>query len=360
MILRSHLGQKGRHSTLLSFLILKFILNRANLKWLFSPFAAAFLAWALLGGTANAGIFSFLEKLLGGGEKEAALYNSQNIPLLKAPATTNPKMATGGAVINFVEDSSLLPVVGPMGSVADVETYKLDQITTYTVREGDTLSKIADMFGVSVATIYWANDLKRGDLIKTGDILVIFPIDGLQVAVKKGDTIKSLAAKYKGDAQEIIDNNPDLPADGHLEEGMTIFIPNAELAAVPRYSSVRGSGWPDIAGYFMRPIFGGRKSQGLHGFNAVDLAVGCLTPVYASAVGTVIVARNYGWNGGYGKYVVIAHPNGTQTVYAHLSQVFVSVGQYVPQGFVIGTVGSTGNSSGCHVHFEIRGAAQIY
>ena len=357
-------GRDGSRKPILHLfrlLTLKLILNRANIGRPFLPFIAAILAWTLLAGVANAGIFSFLEKLLGGGDEEAALYNSQNIPLLKAPATTNPKAATGGAVINFVGDSSLLPVVGPMGSVADMETYKLDQITTYVVREGDTLSKIGEMFGVSVATIYWANDLKRGDLIKAGDTLVIFPIDGLQVTVKKGDTIKALAAKYKGDAQEIIDNNPDLQANGSLEEGMTIFIPNAELAPVPgRPARVRGTGGPDIPGYFMRPIFGGRKSQGLHGFNAVDLAASCETPVYASASGTVIVARNYGWNGGYGKYVAIAHPNGTQTVYAHLSQVFVSVGQYVSQGFMIGTIGSTGNSSGCHVHFEIRGAAQIY
>lgn len=332
------------------------------------PFTAAILAWTLLAGAANAGIFSFLEKLLGGGGEEAAFYNSQNIPLLKAPATTNPKAATGGAVINFVGDSSLLPVVGPMGSVADVETYKLDQITTYVVREGDTLSKIADMFNLRVSDIYWANNLKNGDLVKSGDTLVIFPISGFPYTVKKGDTIKAIAAKYKGDVQEIINSNSNfnLSADGFLEEGITIIIPDVEIE-VPRYAPVRGSGSLSLPGYFMRPVAGGRNSRatasnprGLHGFNGVDLAVSCLTPVYASASGTVIVARNYGWNGGYGKYVVIAHPNGTQTVYAHLSQIFVSVGQYVSQGFMIGTVGSTGNSSGCHVHFEIRGAAQIY
>jgi len=321
-------------------------------------FLMLFLAFAQ---AAHAGFFSFLGNLFSGGQSNASSYNSQNLPLLKAPSAADPKAATGGAVMNIVEDSSILPVVGPMGSLADFETYKLDQITTYTVRDGDTLSKIADMFGVSVATIYWANDLKRGDLIKTGDTLVIFPLDGFQVTVKKGDTIKALAVKYKGDVQEIIDHNPDLPADGSLEEGMTLFIPNAELAPVPgRPAQVRGTGGPELIGYFMRPIAGGRKTQGLHGFNAVDMAASCSTPVYASAKGTVIVARSQGWNGGYGKYVAIAHPNGTQTVYAHLSQIFVSVGQYVPQGFMIGTVGSTGNSSGCHVHFEIRGAAQIY
>lgn len=309
-------------------------------------------------GTAQAGLFSFLGNLFGGGQSNASTYNSQNIPLLKAPSASDPKAATGGAVMNIVEDSSILPVVGPMGSLADFEIYKLDQITTYTVHEGDTLSKIADMFGVSVATIYWSNDLKQGNQLKVGDVLVILPISGIQYQVKKGDTAQSLAKKYKSDAQDIIAYN-NLPADGSLEEGAIIIIPDAELGQVPGAqpkSKYRGGGGPEIAGYFMRPIFGGRKTQGLHGFNGVDLANSCGTPVYASAEGTVIVARSQGWNGGYGRYIVIAHPNGTQTLYAHLSEVYIWVGQSVSQGSNIGTIGSTGNSTGCHVHFEVRGA----
>ena len=316
--------------------------------------------WFGSAGVANAGFFSFLEKIFRAGDETASPYNSQNIPLLKAPATADPKLATGGAQINTVEDSSILPVIGPMGSLADVETYKLEQITTYTVRGGDTLSKIADMFGVSAATIYWANNLKQGDKIKIGDTLVILPVSGVQHEVQKGDTAKSVAKKYKSDAQDIIVYN-NLPADGSLEVGATIIIPDAELAPVPGAPArVHGAGGPNLAGYYMRPIFGGRKSQGLHGFNGVDLADSCGTPVYASAEGTVIVARSQGWSGGYGKYVVIAHPNGTQTLYSHLSSVNAGVGQFVAQGFQIGNIGSTGNSTGCHVHFETRGAAQIY
>ncbi|OGF62594.1 hypothetical protein A2926_01075 [Candidatus Giovannonibacteria bacterium RIFCSPLOWO2_01_FULL_44_40] len=318
------------------------------------------LVLALSAGTAHAGFLSFLSKLLINDQDIRTSYNAQNIPLLKAPSTPDPKAATGGAIINLVDNLSLLPVVGPMGSIADVEDYKLDQITIYIVREGDTLSKIADMFGVSVSTIYWANDLKRGDLIKAGDTLVILPITGLQYTVKKGDTIKAIAAKYKSDAQEIIAYN-NLPADGVLEEGVTIIIPDAELASLPQSSArLRGSGGPTFAGYFTRPIIGGRKTQGLHGFNGVDLADNCGTPVYASAGGTVIVARSQGWNGGYGRYIAISHPNGTQTLYAHLLGVYASVGQYVSQSSNIGTIGSTGNSTGCHVHFEVRGARNPY
>lgn len=252
-------------------------------------------------------------------------------------------------------------MVGPLGSIADAETYKQDQISTYVVREGDTLSKIAKMFGVSVSTIYWANNLKSGNLVKPGDLLVILPISGIQHTVKKGDTIKSIAQKYKSDEGEIVVFN-NLSIGSSLEIGSIILIPDAEAAipSVPassgRTSAFRGESGPAIDGYYARPITGGRKTQGIHGYNGVDLADSCGTPVFASAGGTVIIARTQGWNGGYGKYIVIAHPNGTQTVYSHLSMVNVGVGQAVAQGYQIGSIGSTGNSTGCHVHFEVRGA----
>ncbi|MDO8663951.1 MAG: M23 family metallopeptidase [Candidatus Liptonbacteria bacterium] len=309
---------------------------------------------------AKASFLSFLDGLFGVHAEETSS-NFQNMPLPQAPLSFNPAdaIAVGGASLNFVDDSALLPVVGPMGSLADIDTYKLDQITTYTVHKGDNISEIADMFGVSVNTIYWANNIKRGQVIKPGDVLVILPVTGIQYVVKKGDTIKSLVKTFKSDADEIIIFN-NLPPDGHLTVGETIIIPDAEVTIQSVSSGstarLRGSGGPSLAGYFMRPIFGGRKSQGLHGFNGVDLADSCGTPVYASASGTVLVSRTSGWNGGYGEYIVIAHPNGTQTVYAHLSSVFVSVGQYVLQGTTLGTVGSTGNSTGCHLHFEVRGA----
>jgi murein DD-endopeptidase MepM/ murein hydrolase activator NlpD len=98
------------------------------------------------------------------------------------------------------------------------------------------------------------------------------------------------------------------------------------------------------------------KTQGIHGHNAVDLASSYGTNIMAAADGTVIVAKIGGWNGGYGNYVVINHPNGTQTLYAHMSSISVSVGQGVTQGESIGRMGETGDATGVHVHFEIRGA----
>jgi murein DD-endopeptidase MepM/ murein hydrolase activator NlpD len=106
----------------------------------------------------------------------------------------------------------------------------------------------------------------------------------------------------------------------------------------------------------MRPIEGGRKSQGVHSYNAVDLANSCGSPVLAAASGDVLIGRNTGWNAGYGHYIVLVHPNGTQTLYAHLNGNIAQEGWHVTQGQVIGYLGSTGKSTGCHVHFEIRGA----
>jgi murein DD-endopeptidase MepM/ murein hydrolase activator NlpD len=98
------------------------------------------------------------------------------------------------------------------------------------------------------------------------------------------------------------------------------------------------------------------KTQGIHGHNGVDFGGPTGTSIKAAAGGTVTVARNGGYNGGYGSYVVISHPNGTQTLYAHMSSVGVSVGQNVGQGDYIGAIGNTGKSTGPHLHFEVRGA----
>jgi murein DD-endopeptidase MepM/ murein hydrolase activator NlpD len=293
---------------------------------------------------------------------EQEVYNTQTVPLLRSPMSTEVVAAVGGAVINFVEGESILPIVGPLGSVADVDDYRLDQITTYTIREGDNLSAIAEMFGISTRTLYWANDIKQGDLIRTGDVLVILPISGLQYEIEEGDTIEKIAKDNKGNVAEILSFN-NLSEGIPLIVGSTVVIPNAELSPIPPPTPrtyTRGTGGPDLGNYFTRPISGGRKSQGLHGFNGVDLASSCGASVYASASGRVLISRSFGWNGGYGKYIVMAHPNGTQTVYSHLSSVSVLVGDYVSKGAIIGAVGSTGNSTGCHIHFEVRGAKNTF
>jgi len=248
-----------------------------------------------------------------------------------------------------------------LGSIADIEEVvaNSDRISIYVVREGDNLSQIAEMFNVSVNTIIWANDIQRGDLIQTGEVLVILPVTGTSHTVKEGDTLASIAKKYKGDVDEIIAYN-DLPEGEELITGSQVIIPDGEVPYAPKpiYASsmARGTSGPNYVGYYARPISGGVKSQGLHGYNGVDLATYCGAPILAAATGDVIISRSYGWNGGYGNYIVISHPNGTQTLYAHNVKNIVTRGWHVVKGQVIGYIGTTGKSTGCHVHFEVRGA----
>ena len=234
-----------------------------------------------------------------------------------------------------------------------------DQISIYVVHKGDTLSQIADMFGVTVNTIKWGNDLKSNTL-KEGDTLVILPISGVKHTVAKGDSLASIAKKYKGDLAEIIAYN-NIENNTSLALGSIIIVPDGEVLTTQTLSSgssVGGSssGLKEYKGYYLRPILGGKKSQGIHGYNGIDLAAPLGTPIFASASGQVIISRSGGWNGGYGNYIVIKHPNGTQTLYSHNQSNLVSAGDSVEQGEVIGFVGRSGKVTGAHVHFEIRGA----
>src|SRR3989338_2388715 len=271
--------------------------------------------------------------------------------LLVAAQNPDPNPAKGGGDITIVGGTALLPETGPSGTLADIsEGQPSEAISLYVVREGDTLGAIAKMFGVSVNTIVWANDRKNGT-IRPGETLVILPISGVRHTVAKGDTIQSIAKKYRADADEILLFN-GIASDAALAVGELILVPDGELAAVQLVAPrVRGLGGPSYDGYYLRPIISGRKTQGLHGYNGVDLATYYGAPILASAAGQVIISRDVGWNGGYGKYIVIAHGNGTQTLYSHNSQNTVSAGQNAVRGQIIGYVGSTGRSTGSHLHF---------
>jgi murein DD-endopeptidase MepM/ murein hydrolase activator NlpD len=285
------------------------------------------------------------------------IINSQTIPLLKSAVNNDPVSGQGGGDITVIGGTALLSETGPSGSMADIETESSAHISVYVVRPGDTISGIAKMFGVSVNTVIWSNDISRG-LIREGQTLIILPITGVRHIVKSGDTLESISKKYKGDAEEIAKYN-SIALNTKLKAGDVIIVPDGEMPITASNSStarLRGAGGPEYVGYYMRPIVGGRRTQGLHGYNGVDLASSFGAEVYAAAGGTVIVAKNGGWNGGYGTYAVISHPNGTQTLYSHLSGITVVVGQRVSQGQLVGYIGSTGRSTGPHLHFEIRGA----
>ena len=298
----------------------------------------------------------FFNSFFGGSGEENLLVgkNVQNMALLAAAAS--PVAGEKVSHVAIVENNALAANMSPAGSVSDPLVYKptSDQISVYVVREGDTLSQIAEMYDVTVNTIKWGNDLSSNTL-KEGQTLVILPISGVKYTVAKADTIASIAKKYKGDADEILAYN-NLQSGQPLTVGSSIIIPDGEVVPPPSVIRSSGSGLKEYAGYYLRPIVGGKKTQGIHGYNGVDLANVIGSPILASADGQVIIARFGGWNGGYGNYIVIKHANGTQTLYAHASKINVSAGDTVSQGDVIGAVGSSGKSTGPHLHFEIRGA----
>jgi len=292
------------------------------------------------------------------------------MPLLSPAINLDPNPAKGNGGIIITDDGALVSIDGPSGSGIELEaTPQSSQISIYTVRSGDTLSEIAEMFNVSVSTIIWANDIKDR-YIRPGDVLVILPITGLRYSVKEGDTIASIAKKYEGDEYEIASYN-ELDKNEALTIGDTVFIPNGVIATVPTKVNssetavsapvLQGTENQTQSGYYMRPVTGGVRTQGIHGYNGIDIGAPSGTPIYAAAAGNVIIARGGGaWNGGYGNYVVIQHNNGTQTLYAHATTIYVSVGNSVTQGEQIATVGRTGQSTGDHLHFEVRGAANPF
>jgi len=235
------------------------------------------------------------------------------------------------------------------------------------VRNGDTVAGIAKMFGVSENTVRWANNLSAKSSLTKNQELVILPISGVKYVIKKGDTLKSIAKSFNADQEEILSFN-DFKSGSNLKTGDEIIIPNGEIGSSvsntsqkPKTSKTPSlSGKSYSIGYFMRPVIGGRKTQGVHGHNGVDLANKLNSPILAAAGGKVIIAKQGGWNGGYGSYVVISHPNGMQTLYGHMNSLNVSAGQTVGQGDVIGYMGSTGQSTGVHLHFEVRGGVNPF
>lgn len=306
--------------------------------------------------------------------------NSQTMALLSPNLATIPVFTRGkdkkeeilgsDETINIVSDSALVAIATPKSAKAAlVDTGEgelpVDQISVYVVREGDTVAAIAEMYDVSSNTILWANDLKKGQKLKTGDTLIILPVDGVKHVVAKGQTLQSIAKLYKVEVSDITDFN-GLDADSKLSLGEELIIPDGVLAPdtapkiTPKSSSTKKFATGTVknaAGYFINPVPGlSRRSQGLHNNNrAVDLAAPTGTDIFASASGKVIIARN-GYNGGYGNMIIIEHPNGTKTLYAHLSRIMTSTGANVSQGERIGLVGNTGRSTGPHLHFEVHNA----
>ena len=307
----------------------------------------------------------------------AAPTTMETMPLLAAPLSASLPTAQGGAdTVVQIEGNTLVAHVGPGGTQADAyQVDAFDQITTYIVREGDTLGHIAQLFDVSTNTIRWQNDMDSKGLIRPGQALVILPVDGVEHEVRKGDTLASIVKTYKGNLDEVQRFN-NITDDSQLAAGMKIVVPGGEplvpvkpkptkvatktTKAVP-VTQVSTSSKKISSGYYIDPLQGaGTLTQSYHGrWRAIDIGAPTGTPIYAAAAGKVVVHNASGYGGGYGIYSVISHENGSKTLYAHKSRSSVTLGQYVQQGQLIGYVGNTGRSTGPHLHFEIRNGVDV-
>ncbi|MCB0113544.1 MAG: peptidoglycan DD-metalloendopeptidase family protein [Caldilineaceae bacterium] len=235
-------------------------------------------------------------------------------------------------------------------------------VETYTVRSGDTVLGIAAKFNINPETIQWANPALEAnpDLLRIGDRLVILPTDGALHVVQPGDTLYSIAAKYKVTAQAIADAslNQLESIETPLSVGTQLIIPGGTKPYITRQveayvgpvpdSALKGSGalgWP-TSGSITQTFWGGHR--------AIDIGAYTGTPVTSADGGYVIASKSGGWNNGYGNMVMVDHGNGYVTLYAHLNSIYVRQGENVSKGQQIGTVGNTGNSTGPHLHFEVR------
>lgn len=257
---------------------------------------------------------------------------------------------------------------------------------THTVKSGETLSVIANGYGLKTNTVLWANGLANANSLKVGQKLVIPPVDGVTHSVGSNESIDKIAEKYKVDAEAIQKQN-GLLADATVSAGDKIYIPDGKPIAPPRAAPARvGSSSRSVSGTSVAvgapvaladstaaPAGGasfifptrGKITQGFHaGHYAYDIADVSKPPIWAAGAGTIIKASSGTWGGGYGNHIIIDHGNGLKTLYAHMDYLSVGVGDYVTQGQVLGRMGNTGNvrgRTGIHLHWEVikNGVKQV-
>lgn len=285
--------------------------------------------------------------------------------IIAAPvfATTYPILAQREQLSKAPSPSAVLSSATEGESVfsTQISPKPRDRIIAYVVEEGDTLSSIAQKFDISVDTIAWENNINVKTNLSLGQELRVLPVSGVAHKVIKGDTIYSIAKKYDTEAQGIVNFpfNDFADADTFsLTAGQILIVPDGSPPQVvpsaprplPRFiaqsdiiEGVEGFIWPTSGSITQYPVW-------YH--MAVDIANKEAPPVAGARAGKVSTAECV--RGGYGCYVILDHGNGIQSLYAHLSQIAVAVGDNISQGQVIGRMGSTGRSTGTHLHFEVR------
>lgn len=232
-----------------------------------------------------------------------------------------------------------------------------DGIKLYKVEEGDTVVSISKKFGVDTETIRWQNNL-TGDKIKVGQTLEILPVTGIAHKVAKGDTVYSIAKKYDSSAQAVVDfpfNTFSNDETFELAIGQVVIVPDGVKPAevtLPRIRQITPDAGSVVAsGNFVWPTNGTITQNFVWYHPGIDIANKVAPNVLAADSGVITYASCLTY--GYGCHVQINHGNGYTTLYGHFQQIYVTVGQTVGRGSAIGKMGSTGRSTGTHLHFEV-------
>ncbi len=224
------------------------------------------------------------------------------------------------------------------------------KIVIYKIKPGESLWEISKKTGLSIDTLLSINNLKNAHILQPGQEIRIPNKDGLLHKIEPGETLESIAKEFNVDKEDIINVNEI--SDNETNDEKEIFIPNAKFNLQQRIN---------LLGRFIVPLFGRitsgfgwRRNPISHRrefHTGLDIANYYGAPIRAAESGRVIFVGRYR---GYGKMIILRHTNGYSTRYAHLSKFRVKYGQYVRQGRIIGYVGTTGYTTGPHLHFEIR------
>lgn len=261
--------------------------------------------------------------------------------------------------VDLVQVNPIQETIIPDRSVTSVEAPDVLEIRSYIVQSGDTIYGIAQEMGLAPETVMWANQRIENspDLLTVGEELTILPVDGVYHQVGGGDTLAGIAATFKVDVESIVtfplnELEPDNPI---IVPGEWLVVPGGIKPYEPKYVSVASVSAPEDAlrgtGSFQWPASGSITQEFWNRHRALDIGAWIGAPIYAADGGYVTTAQ---WDdSGYGRVVIVDHGNGFKTLYAHLSTFYVAPGDEVAQGQQIGEMGSSGNSTGPHLHFEV-------
>lgn len=281
--------------------------------------------------------------------------NSDNFKNYDLFLKQNSQLAKESPDLKIIENNSVHGISTPrilttqtLGDLFGELSQIKKEVVDYIVESGDTVELVAKKFNILTTTLALANNISKNSSLGAGQNLTILPLDGLLHVVKLGDTVGGISKKYEAKADDVVSFN-NLSGEGDIFVGDVLVVPGGVMPSKP-VVSIQTS-LPDSFFIFSTE---GTVTQGLHYYNAIDVANRCGTPVYAAASGIVQRAR-YDYR--YGNYITVLHSNGVVSYYGHLETIFVKSGDQVNVGDKIASMGRTGGkSTGCHLHFGVTGA----